>query len=212
MSIWTLLPPKTTELTVFPPVSSLYADLAVVSLHCAGTTGLKLLTQLSSRKQTRRFQNIEVVTVDVNNHIVVNLPKSDVPFSKKKKSLIPVLRKICATSSHSQVKMTWWHISNGQTLQLCGSGSHCWDHEPALVCLSEKTVTLNFVFLFSSPLFLSVFDFCCCLYSGLKFAVYFLLHFFLGPKCSLKPQCVIAGMLHITLNSYRIWRNQNIYA
>lgn len=43
------------------------------------------------------------------------------------------------------------HAWNGQTLQVCVSGSHCWDHEPALVCLSEKTA--NDCSLFLSPLF-----------------------------------------------------------
>lgn len=43
------------------------------------------------------------------------------------------------------------HGRNGQTVQVCFSGSHCWDHEPALVCLSEKTA--NDCSLFVSPLF-----------------------------------------------------------
>lgn len=52
--------------------------------------------------------------------------------------------------------LTWMaeadcHARNGQTLQVCVSGSHCWDHEPALVCLSEKTA--NDCSLFLSPLF-----------------------------------------------------------
>lgn len=62
------------------------------------------------------------------------------PVSSNFYSAIPncVLRN-SANSCHDRDKMTSKHTGNGQTHQLCYSGSHCWDHEPALVRLSEKT-------------------------------------------------------------------------
>lgn len=70
--------------------------------------------------------------------------------------------------------LTWMaeadcHARNGQTLQVCVSGSHCWDHEPALVCLSEKTA--NDCSLFLSPLFsLSL---CVYIFLGLQLGLEF---------------------------------------
>lgn len=57
---------------------------------------------------------------------------------------------------------TYLHVSNGQTGQLSDSGSHCWDHEPALVHLSQKIT-------FASP-HLSPRRVCCsCLLFILRF-------------------------------------------
>lgn len=62
-------------------------------------------------------------------------------------------------------------ISNGQTHQLCDSGCHCWDHEPALVCLRGDSQWQSLVCPFSL-FFSSCFS---DLYVGLIFAVVFLL-------------------------------------
>lgn len=59
--------------------------------------------------------------------------------------------------------MSWRHIWNGQTLQVCVSGSGCWDH--AFVCLSEKTA--NDCSFFPHPFSLSTH---LGLYLGLKVA------------------------------------------
>lgn len=94
---------------------------------------------------------------------------------------------------HAGVHTTSQHIWNGQTLQVCASGSHCWDHEPALVCLSEKTA--NDCSLFSHPFSLSIH---LGLYLGLKFAPHssFVFGTPSGLTCKFNthnPLCVIAG-------------------
>lgn len=74
-----------------------------------------------------------------NGHFKVNpsrlcyLPKSDVPLNTR----INWRNRVRLLHHTNDIKS----IANGQSDHVCDSGSHCWDHEPALVCLSETTAS-----------------------------------------------------------------------